>query len=71
MGYVLINEGIKIDFAKVKVISDMMRQVDIEGIQRFNGFVNYLLKFLLRLVGSMESIRRFIYKDESWSWIEQ
>lgn len=71
MGYVLINEGIKIDFAKVKVISDMMRQVDIEGIQWFNGFVNYLLKFLLRLVGSMESIRRFIYKDESWSWIEQ
>lgn len=71
MGYVLINEGIKIDFEKVKVISDMMRQVDIEGIQRFSGFVNYLLKFLLRLVGSMESIRRFIRKDESWSWIEE
>lgn len=56
MGYVLINEGIKKDFVKVKVILDMMRQVDIEGIQWFNGFVNYLLKFLLRLVGSMELI---------------
>lgn len=56
MGHVLTNEGIKIDPAKAKVISDMMRQADIEGIQRLNDFVNYLLKFLPRLAGSMEPI---------------
>lgn len=71
MGHVLTNEGIKIDPAKAKVISDMMRQADIEGIQRLNGFVNYLLKFLPRLAGSMEPIRRLTRKDEPWSWTDK
>lgn len=71
MGHVLTNEGIKIDPEKAKVISDMMRQADIEGIQRLNGFVNYLLKFLPRLAGSMEPIRRLTRKDEPWSWTEE
>ena len=64
MGGVLINEGIKIDPEKAKAIMDMPRPVDIEGVQRLNGFVNYLLKFLPRLADSMELIRRLTRKDE-------
>ena len=44
MGHVLTNEGIKINPA------------DIEDVQRLNGFVNYLTKFLPRLADSMEPI---------------
>lgn len=71
MGYVFFNEGIKIDFENVKVIMDMLRFIDVEGVQRLNSFVNYLVKFLLRFVDSMELIRRLIYKDVEWNWIEE
>ena len=54
MGDVLINEGIKIDPEKAKAIMNMPRPVDIEGVQRLNGFVNYLSKFLPRLADSMD-----------------
>ena len=71
MGDVLINEGIKIDPEKTKTIMDMPRPVDIEGVQRLNGFVNYLSKFLPRLADSMEPIRRLTRKDEKWSYTEE
>ena len=48
MGHVLTNEGIKIDPEKAKAIFDMMRPAGMEGVQWLNGFVNYLVKFLLR-----------------------
>lgn len=54
MGHVLTNEGIKIDPEKAKAIMYRPRPVDIEGIQRPNGFVDYLSKFLPRLADSME-----------------
>jgi len=56
MGHVLTNKGIKIDPEKAKTILDMPRPADVEGIQRLNGFVNYLSKFLPRLADSMELI---------------
>lgn len=70
MGHVLTNEGIKIDPDKAKAIRDMPKPADIEGVQRLNGFVNYLAKFLPRLADSMEPIRRLTRKNESWNWTE-
>ena len=71
MGHVLTNEGIKIDPENAKAILNMPRPADIEGVQRLNGFVNYLSKFLPKLADSMEPIQRLTSKDELWSWIEE
>ena len=71
MGHVLTNEGIKIDPDKAKAIRDMLKPADIEGVQRLNGFVNHLAKFLPRLADSMEPIRRLTHKDEPWNWTEE
>ena len=59
MGHVLTNEGIKINPA------------DIEDVQRLNGFVNYLTKFLPRLADSMEPIWWLIRKSEPWNWTKE
>ena len=37
------------DPEEVKAIDEMARPTDIEGVQRFNGFVNYMAKFLPKL----------------------
>ena len=71
MGHVLTNEGIKIDPDKAKAIRDMPKPADIEDVQRPNGFVNYLTKFLPRLADSMEPIRRLTRKNEPWNWTEE
>ena len=42
---------------KVKDIDDMPRPIEIEGVQRFNGFVNYLAKFLPKLSEVTKPIR--------------
>ena len=71
MEHVLTNKGIKKDPDKAKAIMDMRKSADIEGVQRLNGFVNYLAKFVPRLADSMEPIRRLTRKDEPWSWTEE
>lgn len=57
MGYIFSKEGFKIDFDKAKVVLEMLCFEDVEGVQRLNGFVNYLVKFLFRLADYMELIR--------------
>ena len=42
--------------------------IDIEGVQRFNGFVNYLAKFLPKLREVTEPIRQLTRKDVPWNW---
>ena len=46
----------------------MPKPEDVEGVQRLNGFVNYLAKFLPKLSDVMESIRCETRKDTPWNW---
>ena len=41
---------------------------DMEGVQRLNGFVNYLAKFLPKLSETMEPIRQLMRNDVPWNW---
>ena len=63
MGYILTDEGVKIDPEKVKAIVEMPAPTSIEEVQRLNGFVNYLAKFLPQLATIMESIRKLTRKN--------
>ena len=44
MGHIFSKEDLKIDPSKAKAVLEMMRPKDVEGVQRLNGFVNYLAK---------------------------
>ena len=63
MGHVLTPHGVKIDLEKVKAVQVMPKPEDVEFIQRINGFVNYLEKFLLGLADVMEPLRRLTRRD--------
>ena len=49
----------------------MPRPEDVEGVQKFNGFVNCLSKFRLRLADHIEPIRRLTRQDTEFNWTEQ
>ena len=55
MGHLFTKQGHKIDPDEAKA--------DVEGVQRLNGFVNYLSKFLPRLADHMEPIRHLTWQD--------
>lgn len=65
MGHLLMSTGLKPDPAKVEAITNMPKPQDIEGIQRLNGFINYLVKFLPKLLEVMEPIRHLTRKDSN------
>ena len=46
----------------------MPRPIDIEVMQRFNGYANYLATFLPKLSEVTEPIRQLTRKDASWNW---
>ena len=71
MGHIFSNEGLKIDPNKAKAVLDMSRPEEVEGVQRLNGFVNYLAKFLPRLAEHMEPIRRLTRQDTEFNWTEE
>ena len=71
MGHIFSKEGLKIDPDKVKAILEMPRPEDVEGVQRLNGFVNYLAKFLPRLADQMEPIRRLTRQHTEFEWAEE
>ena len=71
MGHIFSKEGLKIDPDKVKAILEMSRPEDVEGVQRLNGFINYLAKFLPRLADQMEPIRRLTRQHTEFEWAEE
>lgn len=71
MGHVFSNKGLKIDPEKVVAVQEMPRPTDVEAVQRLNGFVNYLAKFLPRVADCMEPIRKLTRKDASWEWSQE
>ena len=66
MGHVLTSHGVKMDPEKAKAVQEMPKPEDVEGIQRINGFVNYLAKFLPGLADIMEPLRRLTRRDTEW-----
>ncbi|XP_030849528.1 uncharacterized protein K02A2.6-like [Strongylocentrotus purpuratus] len=71
IGHRLTKEGVRPDPSKVAALVDMPQPVDIPGIQRFVGMVQYLAKFLPSLSGLSEPLRRLTHKDTPWNWEEE
>ena len=71
MGHIFSNQGLKTDPEKTKAVLEMPKPEDAEGVQRLNGFVNYLAKFLPSLADHMEPIRRLTRQDTEFTWTEE
>ena len=71
MGHLFPKQGLKIDPDKAKAVLEMPRPEYMEGVQRLNGFVNYLSKFLPCLADHMEPLCRLTQQDTEFNWMEE
>ena len=71
MGHVLTDHGLEPDPDKIEAVLDMPTPQNVEDVQRLNGFVTYLSKFMPKLADVMEPIRRLTRNDTEWQWSEE
>ena len=67
MGHLLTAQGLKPDPNKVEAILKL-ETPETKDIERLNGTVNYLARFLPRLSEVMEQLRRLIQSGVEWYW---
>ena len=68
MGHLLTSQGLKPDPSKVEAVRKMPTLVNVNDVQRFIGFVNYLSRFLPRLSDLCEPLRRLTDNNAEWKW---
>ncbi|XP_074655641.1 uncharacterized protein LOC141909154 [Tubulanus polymorphus] len=68
IGHKLTDNGLEADQSKIEAILKMPAPTDVAGIQRINGMVNYLAKFLPNLSDALGPLRKLTRKDTEWSW---
>ena len=71
MGHHVTSEGLKPGDRKIEAILKMENLTDVKGIQRLQGTVGYLSKFLPGLSNAMEPIRRLTQHDVPWQWTNE
>ena len=68
IGHRVTPEGLQPDPNKVKAILKLPPPQNKEEVQRLNGTVNYLAKFLPRLTQVMQPLLRLTREGTPWNW---
>ena len=66
MGHLLTTEGLKPDPSKVEALQNMPELTNVNDVQRFIGFVNYLSRFLPKFSDICEPLRKLTDKNAEW-----
>ncbi|XP_048586619.1 uncharacterized protein K02A2.6-like [Nematostella vectensis] len=68
LGHVISEDGVEADPEKTKAIQDFPRPTTVTELQRFNGMVNQLAKFIPDLATINEPLRQLLKKEQQWLW---
>ena len=71
LGHKIGTDGIKVDPRKVEAITLMEAPVDVPGVKRFCGMVQYLARFLPNLADEVKPLRTLTKKDVEWRWTKE
>ena len=66
IGYIATDEGLRVDPAKVRAISEMPAPTDKVGVQRLQGLAQYLSKFLPHLSDITKPLRDLTQANVQW-----
>jgi len=68
VGDILSREGVRPDPRKVSANDNMPRPQCKKDVQRFNGMINYMGKFIPNLSEKMAPLRQLTEKKIEWEW---
>ena len=68
LGHIINGKGIQADPEKTRAIADYPPPTNITELQRFNGMVNQLGKFIPELADINQPLRALLKKDSVWVW---
>ena len=68
LGHVISKDGLKIDPAKVKAITEMAPPTSVPELRRFLGMVNYVSKFIPNLSEILAPLNNLTKLDLPWNW---
>ena len=71
LGYVVSGAGIRADTDKTAAIAAMPPPVDVKGVQRFLGMVNYYRQLIPNCAAIAEPLTRLTRKKEKFLWEEE
>lgn len=68
VGHLLTDKGVKIDPEKLKAVESMKQPENVEEVQTFLGFINYLAKFLPNMSDKSAPLRELLLNSTEWHW---
>lgn len=68
LGHIITPEGIQADPEKTEAIRGFPAPTNVTELQRFQGMVNQLAKFIPHLTDHNEPLRQLLRKDRQWTW---
>ena len=71
LGHIVTGEGLKPDPNKVQAILKLPNPTNPTEVQRLQGSVQYLARFLPKLSETFEPLRKLTHKGEPWEWKEE
>ena len=68
LGFVVSINGITMDKAKVKAVSDWPEPKTVKDVQRFIGFANFYRRFISGFAKIARPLHQLVSKQTSWAW---
>ena len=71
IGNIIFSEGMMPNEKKIEAITKMKVSENVDAILRLQGMVNYLARFLPKLLDVMEQIRKLTHHKAKGRWTEE
>ena len=71
LGQIVYKEGIKVEFAKIKIILDLKSPVNPKQVKVLLGHTGYYIKFIRYYLDMTYALEEILREDKEFEWIEE